>query len=43
MLNKNTEQKAEEAKRKVENAHIVSHKLKLLTVVWEYPILYPKM
>ena len=28
MLNRNTEQKAEEAKRKVENAHIVRHKLK---------------
>ena len=43
MLNKKTEQKAAEAERKVANAHIVRHKLKLLTVVWEYPILCPKM
>ena len=39
---KNASQKAKEAKRKAENDHIVHQKLKLLTMVREYPILYDK-
>ena len=39
---KNASQKAEEAKRKAENDCIVRQKLKLLTMVREYPILYDK-
>ena len=39
---KNPSQKAEEAKGKAENDHIVRQKLKLLTMVREYPILYDK-
>ena len=39
---KNASQKAEEAKRKAENDCIVRQKLKLLTMVHEYPILYDK-
>ena len=39
---KNASQKAEEAKRKAENDRIVRQKLKLLTMVREYPILYDK-
>ena len=39
---KNASQKAEEAKRKAENDRIVRQKLKLLTIVREYPILYDK-
>ena len=39
---KNASQKAEEAKRKAENDRVVRQKLKLLTMVREYPILYDK-
>ena len=39
---KNKSQKAKEAKRKAENDRIVRQKLKLLTMVREYPILYDK-
>ena len=39
---KNASQKAKEAKRKSENDRIVRQKLKLLTMVHEYPILYDK-
>ena len=39
---KNANQKAEEAKRKAENDRVVRQKLKLLTMVREYPILYDK-
>ena len=39
---KNPSQKAEEAKRKAENDCVVCQKLKLLTMVHEYPILYDK-
>ena len=39
---KNASQKAEEVKRKAENDRIVLQKLKLLTMVREYPILYDK-
>ena len=39
---KNASRKAKEAKRKAENDRIVRQKLKLLTMVREYPILYDK-
>ena len=39
---KNASQKAEGAKRKAENDRVVRQKLKLLTMVREYPILYDK-
>ena len=39
---KNASQKAKEAKRKAENDCIVHQKLKLLTMVREYPILCDK-
>ena len=39
---KNATQKAKEAKRKAENDRVVHQKLKLLTMVCEYPILYDK-
>lgn len=39
---KNASQKAKEAKRKAENDRVVRQKLKLLTMVREYPILYDK-
>ena len=39
---KNASQKVKEAKRKAENDRIVHQKLKLLTMVHEYPILYDK-
>ena len=39
---KSAAQKAEEAKRKQENARVVRQKLKLLTMVRDYPILYDK-